>query len=87
MEALTWHHYYLNGHIATLDDFLNPIHLDELPQSFQKIDDYLAKNSMKKPMWLGETSSAYGGGAHGKFETNNTRILWDSFDVDIFRSI
>jgi heparanase 1 len=65
LDALTWHHYYLNGHLATLNDFLDPKVLNYLPKMFETVNFFLSKHEIKKPLWLGETSSAYGGGATG----------------------
>ena len=65
LDALTWHHYYLDGHTAKLQDFLCVQRLDYFLKMMKTIKRFLDENSIKKPLWLGETSSAYGGGAHG----------------------
>ena len=65
LDALTWHHYYLDGHTAKLQDFLSVQRLDYFSKMMKTIKRFLDKNGIKKPLWLGETSSAYGGGAHG----------------------
>lgn len=76
IDAIAWHQYYLNGHIATLEDFWNPDTFDLL--QFQ-IDTMLRnimpyKNGLD--MWLTETSSAYGGGAPGISNTFSSSPLW-----------
>ncbi|XP_076999087.1 heparanase isoform X2 [Tamandua tetradactyla] len=63
IDSVTWHHYYLNGRIATKEDFLNPDVLDTFILSVQKIFQVVEETRPLKKIWLGETSSAYGGGA------------------------
>lgn len=66
LEAITWHHYYFDGHKAQLEDFLSEKALNYLPKMMITIQRFMNENQMNdKPVWLGETSSAYGGGAHG----------------------
>ena len=76
LDALTWHHYYLNGHTATLQDFLDVQPLDYLPKMFRTVQKFLKKKRIAKPLWLGETSSAYGGGAHGLSDRYVGSFLW-----------
>ena len=76
LDALTWHHYYLNGHTATLQDFLDPQPLDNLPKMFKTVQRFLNKRKIQKHLWLGETSSAYGGGAHGLSDRYVGGFLW-----------
>uniref|UniRef100_A0A5F5PK68 Heparanase n=1 Tax=Equus caballus TaxID=9796 RepID=A0A5F5PK68_HORSE len=63
IDSVTWHHYYLNGRIATKEDFLNPDVLDTFISSVQKVFQVVEETRPHKKVWLGETSSAYGGGA------------------------
>ena len=76
LDALTWHHYYLNGHTATLQDFLDVQPLDYLPRMFLTVQQFLKKKNISRPLWLGETSSAYGGGAHGLSDRYVGGFLW-----------
>lgn len=76
LDALTWHHYYLDGHTATLQDFLDPKYLDYLPKMIDTVNYFLAQSKIRKPLWLGETSSAYGGGAHGLSDKYVGSFLW-----------
>ncbi|XP_065733234.1 heparanase isoform X3 [Phocoena phocoena] len=49
IDSVTWHHYYLNGRIATKEDFLNPDVLDTFISSVQKIfQDYWLSLLFKK---------------------------------------
>ena len=76
LDALTWHHYYLNGHTATLEDFLDVQHLDYFPKMVKTVGTFLQQNDIQKPLWLGETSSAYGGGAKGISDRYVAAFLW-----------
>jgi heparanase 1 len=65
LDAITWHQYYLDGHTATLRQFLDPNVLDQLTYQLGLMNSFTSTHSPQSPLWLGETSSAYGGGAHG----------------------
>ena len=63
LNAITWHHYYLNGHNATLKDFLNVKTLENLQVQMDLVRDVLKREGKQTShLWLGETSSAFGGG-------------------------
>ncbi|XP_008061055.2 heparanase [Carlito syrichta] len=76
IDSVTWHHYYLNGRIATKEDFLNPDVLDTFILSVQKVFQVVEKTRPGKKVWLGETSSAYGGGAPLLSDTFAAGFMW-----------
>ncbi|KAF6371833.1 heparanase [Rhinolophus ferrumequinum] len=76
IDSITWHHYYLNGRIATKEDFLNPDVLDTFILSVQKVFQVVKKTRPHKKVWLGETSSAYGGGAPLLSNTFAAGFMW-----------
>ncbi|XP_058523091.1 heparanase [Ochotona princeps] len=76
IDSVTWHHYYLNGRIATKDDFLNPDVLDTFISSVQKVLQVVEETRPGKKIWLGETSSAYGGGAPLLSNTFAAGFMW-----------
>uniref|UniRef100_A0ABI7XW67 Heparanase n=1 Tax=Felis catus TaxID=9685 RepID=A0ABI7XW67_FELCA len=76
IDSVTWHHYYLNGRIATKEDFLNPDVLDTFASSVQKIFQVVEETRPHKKVWLGETSSAYGGGAPLLSNTFAAGFMW-----------
>ncbi|KAK7830990.1 hypothetical protein U0070_018534 [Myodes glareolus] len=76
IDSMTWHHYYLNGRIATKEDFLSSDVLDTFILSVQKILKVTKKMRPGKKVWLGETSSAYGGGAPALSDTFAAGFLW-----------
>ncbi|XP_069869257.1 heparanase isoform X1 [Dipodomys merriami] len=76
IDSVTWHHYYLNGRIATKEDFINPDVLDTFILSVQKIFQVVEETRPSKKVWLGETSSAYGGGAPLLSNTFAAGFMW-----------
>ncbi|TRY70553.1 hypothetical protein TCAL_02349 [Tigriopus californicus] len=77
IDKITWHHYYLDGHKATLKDFLSAEVLNSLQPQMDLIKRGLeASNHSHIPIWLGETSSAYGGGVQGLSDRYVAGFLW-----------
>ncbi|GAA6229317.1 heparanase [Lates japonicus] len=76
VDACTWHHYYVNGRDTSLEDFLDPEVLDTLTLKTNEVLEKVKLVSPGKPVWLGETSSAYGGGAVGLSDTFVAGFMW-----------
>ncbi|PNI83078.1 HPSE isoform 7 [Pan troglodytes] len=76
IDSVTWHHYYLNGRTATKEDFLNPDVLDIFISSVQKVFQVVESTRPGQKVWLGETSSAYGGGAPLLSDTFAAGFMW-----------
>ncbi|XP_069557112.1 heparanase isoform X2 [Brachyistius frenatus] len=76
VDAYTWHHYYVNGRDTSLEDFLDPEVLDTLALKTNEVLEKVKLVSPEKPVWLGETSSAYGGGAVGLSDTFVAGFMW-----------
>lgn len=76
VDACTWHHYYVNGRDTSLDDFLDPDILNTLALKIDEVLEEVKLVSPGKPVWLGETSSAYGGGAVGLSDTFAAGFMW-----------
>uniref|UniRef100_A0A3Q1FJ97 Heparanase n=1 Tax=Acanthochromis polyacanthus TaxID=80966 RepID=A0A3Q1FJ97_9TELE len=76
VDAVTWHHYYVNGRATSLEDFLDPEVLDTLTLKTNDVMEKVKLLSPTKPVWLGETSSAYGGGAVGLSDTFVAGFMW-----------
>jgi len=56
--------YYLNGRTARLEDMMSVDVLNCLSEQLSKLQDTVAAAGRKdSPLWLGETSSCWGGGA------------------------
>ncbi|CAM9461250.1 unnamed protein product [Lampetra planeri] len=76
IEAVTWHQYYMNGRTATLDNFMDPQILDSLAAEISAVQEVVNKEAPGKAIWLGETSSAWGGGAPGLSDTFVAGFMW-----------
>lgn len=76
INACTWHHYYVNGRDTSLEDFLDPDVLDTLAAKIHEVLETVDLVSPEKKVWLGETSSAYGGGALGLSDTFAAGFMW-----------
>ncbi|MED6294100.1 hypothetical protein CHARACLAT_017464 [Characodon lateralis] len=76
IDACTWHHYYVNGKDTSLEDFLDPDILDTLAIKTNEVLEKVQQESPGKSVWLGETSSAYGGGAAGLSDTFVSGFMW-----------
>lgn len=76
LDAVTIHHYYVNGRKATADQFMDPYILDSFQDELDVAFSILEETSPGKPLWLGETSSAFGGGSVGLSDTYIAGFMW-----------
>ena len=53
----------MRGSTATVSDFMDPTVLDSLADNVVVMQNVLADTNTSIPLWIGETASAYGGGA------------------------
>lgn len=59
------HRYYVNARTATIDQFTDPDILNILIDEVTTGHSIKNKTTQNTQLWLGETSSAWGGGAKG----------------------
>ncbi|XP_009674873.2 heparanase [Struthio camelus] len=76
IDSVTWHHYYVNGRSATREDFLSPEVLDTFATAIRDVLEIVDGTVPGKKVWLGETSSAYGGGAPRLSNTYVAGFMW-----------
>ena len=55
--------YYESGTTAVLSDFFDPIVLDKFMDTVGEIPQIIMHHRINVELWLGETSSCFGGGA------------------------
>lgn len=76
VNAATFHQYYVNGRTAKLSDFLNVSVLDQLEDEINIMRLAVRTVNRSLPLWLTETSSAWGGGAKGLSDTFAAGFMW-----------
>ncbi|XP_039615623.1 heparanase [Polypterus senegalus] len=76
INACTWHHYYVDGRDTSLDEFLSPAVLDSFAVKSKDVFQMVEKIVPGKKVWLGETGSAFGGGAPGLSDTYAAGFMW-----------
>ncbi|XP_014426294.2 heparanase isoform X1 [Pelodiscus sinensis] len=76
IDSVTWHHYYVNGRSATREDFLSPEVLETFITAVTDVLQIVDGTVPGKKVWLGETSSAYGGGAPRLSNTYVAGFMW-----------
>ncbi|CAM5106839.1 unnamed protein product [Eretmochelys imbricata] len=76
IDSVTWHHYYVNGRSATREDFLSPEVLETFITAVKDVLQIVDGTVPGKKVWLGETSSAYGGGAPRLSNTYVAGFMW-----------
>lgn len=79
VDAATWHHYYGSSKTATLQDTHSPVVLDKFIVQQSEMAASLAQHSggsHAPPIWLGETSSFYGGGAANVSDRFGAGFTW-----------
>uniref|UniRef100_A0A803JKD1 Heparanase n=1 Tax=Xenopus tropicalis TaxID=8364 RepID=A0A803JKD1_XENTR len=76
INSITWHHYYVSGQTASEEDFISADILDTLVSEIQTIFQIVNESVPGKHVWLGETSSAYGGGSPGLSNTYLDGFMW-----------
>ncbi|XP_071947038.1 heparanase-like [Antedon mediterranea] len=76
INATTWHQYYMDGRIATDDNFTDPDLLDSLIREIQTMNEVVYKYNPSAKIWLGETSSTYGGGTKGLSNAYASGFMW-----------
>ncbi len=76
IDAMTYHQYYTNNQ-ANVSEFYNPDILDYLITEMQQVERIMTESgaSAIEP-WLGETSSAYGGGVPGVSNSYIAGFMW-----------
>jgi len=77
LDAITWHQYYVNSRTTTIYDFLSPKIFNLFSQQ-AKIIQYIVNKAgfQNTPIWMGETATAYGGGAAGLSDTYVAGFMW-----------
>ncbi|XP_053407885.1 heparanase-like isoform X2 [Mercenaria mercenaria] len=76
VTAATFHQYYEDGAVAKLEDFYNPDILNILYDEIQTGVNLTRAAGSRAKVWLGETSSAWRGGAPGLSDRYVAGFMW-----------
>ncbi|XP_012942806.1 heparanase isoform X2 [Aplysia californica] len=76
VDAASWHHYYLDGRTATVEQFMDPKVLDGMKTELQTALNLTGQSPPVLPLRLTETSSCYGGGAPGISDRFVAGFMW-----------
>uniref|UniRef100_A0A8C5M216 Heparanase n=1 Tax=Leptobrachium leishanense TaxID=445787 RepID=A0A8C5M216_9ANUR len=76
IDSVTFHQYYVDGKNASKSDFLSADILDSLVSTIQTMLKIVNEAVPGKHVFLGETSSAYGGGSPGLSDTYIDGFMW-----------
>ncbi|XP_048250533.1 heparanase-like isoform X1 [Haliotis rufescens] len=76
VDVVSFHHYYVNGETSKVSDFSHPATLDSLVGLVKSAIAAVHAVAPGKPVWLGETASAYKGGTPNASDRYASGFLW-----------
>ncbi|KAK6174480.1 hypothetical protein SNE40_017749 [Patella caerulea] len=76
IDVATFHHYYMSSESATTEKFHSVTVLESLRPMLINVINLCKRFIPTKQVWLGETSSSYGGGAHEISDRYVASFLW-----------
>ena len=76
IDGITYHQYYMDNK-QPVSKFYNPDTLDDLITEIQQVQSIMKESGASSiKLWLGETSSAYGGGVPGVSDSYIAGFMW-----------
>uniref|UniRef100_H3CAP5 Heparanase 2 (inactive) n=1 Tax=Tetraodon nigroviridis TaxID=99883 RepID=H3CAP5_TETNG len=76
VDAVTWQHYYMDGRIKKVEDFLKTRLLDTLTEQLSKVTKVVNTHTPGKKVWLGGLGPAWTGGMSNLSDTFAAGFLW-----------
>ncbi|XP_046383597.1 heparanase-like isoform X2 [Ischnura elegans] len=76
IDAVSWHHYYLDGRNSTLEDYMDPSNFKIFYAQTQLVKSLVTLLTPGLPIWITETSDAYGGGTPNITDRFVGGFLW-----------
>uniref|UniRef100_A0A3B4Y9S3 Heparanase 2 (inactive) n=1 Tax=Seriola lalandi dorsalis TaxID=1841481 RepID=A0A3B4Y9S3_SERLL len=76
VDAVTWQHYYMDGRVNKVEDFLKTRLLDTLTEQITKVTKVVNTHSPGKKVWLGGLGPAWAGGISNLSDTYAAGFLW-----------
>ncbi|TMS04855.1 Inactive heparanase-2, partial [Larimichthys crocea] len=76
VDAVTWQHYYMDGRVNKVEDFLKTRLLDTLTEQITKVTKVVNTHTPGKKVWLGGLGPAWAGGISNLSDTYAAGFLW-----------
>ncbi|XP_029465962.1 inactive heparanase-2 isoform X2 [Rhinatrema bivittatum] len=76
VDAVTWQHYYIDGHVAKVMDFMKTRLLDTLSDQIGKIQKVVNTYAPGKKIWLGGVGTAWARDTNNLSDTYAAGFLW-----------
>ncbi|MBN3295775.1 HPSE2 protein, partial [Amia calva] len=76
VDAVTWQHYYIDGRVAKVSDFMKTRLLDTLTEQITKVLKVVKTHAPGKKVWLGGVGPAWAGGTNNLSDTYAAGFLW-----------
>ncbi|KAG7462472.1 hypothetical protein MATL_G00185200 [Megalops atlanticus] len=76
VDAVTWQHYFIDGRVAKVEDFMKTRLLDTLTEQITKVLKVVKTHTPGKKVWLGGVGPAWAGGTNNLSDTYAAGFLW-----------
>ncbi|XP_068614967.1 inactive heparanase-2-like [Brachionichthys hirsutus] len=76
LDAVTWQHYYMDGRVKKVEDFLKSRLLDTLTEQITKVTTIVNTHTPGKKVWLSGLVPAWSGGISDLSNTYAAGFLW-----------
>ncbi|XP_061141700.1 inactive heparanase-2 [Syngnathus typhle] len=76
IDAVTWQHYFQDGRVKKVEDFLKTRLLDVLREQITKVAKVVSTHTPGKKVWLGGLGPAWSGGINNLSDTFAAAFLW-----------
>ncbi|XP_009071787.1 PREDICTED: inactive heparanase-2 [Acanthisitta chloris] len=76
VDAVTWQHYYIDGRVAKVTDFLKTRLLDTLSDQIRKIQKVVSTYTPGKKIWLEGVGTTSAGGMNNLSDSYAAGFLW-----------
>lgn len=76
VDAVTWQHYFMDGRVKKVEDFLKTRLMDTLTEQINKVIKVVKTHTSGKKVWLSGLGPAWTGGISNLSQTYAAGFLW-----------
>ncbi|KAK7930856.1 hypothetical protein WMY93_007251 [Mugilogobius chulae] len=76
VDAVTWQHYFMDGRVKKVEDFLKTRLMDTLTEQINKVINVVETHTSGKKVWLSGLGPAWTGGINNLSQTYAAGFLW-----------